>query len=148
MVDSVDWRHLFVWTVTRKIDFRNLRGIEMKTSTNVLWLALAIVAALGLLSAPITYGFGEDAFSVSVAISGVAITLLLLMAILTLWVEGARANSGILFGVFLGLVAAGGLAFAFDATDLALMAGSAGATGIIVTGIFASPGKRVTVTQH
>jgi len=45
-------------------------------------------------------------------------------------------------------VAAGGLAFAFDATDLALMAGSAGATGIIVTGIFASPGKRVTVTQH
>jgi hypothetical protein len=120
----------------------------MKTSTNVLWFALAIAAALGLLSAPITYGFGEDVFSVSVAISGVAITLLFLMAILTLWVEGARANSGILFGVFLGLVAAGGLAFAFDATDLALMAGSAGATGIIVTGIFASPGKRVTVTQH
>jgi hypothetical protein len=80
--------------------------------------------------------------------SGGAIALLLLSAILEVWLEGRRANSGILFGVFFGLAATGNLALAFGATNLALVAGSAGATRIICTAAFASPGKRESMKKH
>jgi hypothetical protein len=120
----------------------------MKTFANALWLGLPILGALGLLSAPITYGFGADVFNVSLAVGGGAIGLLLLMSILKIWVEGARANSGILFGVFLGLSSAGGIAFVFNLMDMALVFTSAGVTGIIFTGIFASSGQRATSSSH
>lgn len=120
----------------------------MKKLISGVWVFFGVLGFIGFFSAPMTYYLGEEILTYSLYLGVGSVAILALLAVTTVWVEGAKARPGLLASTFLGIGIAGLFALFLQSQELALLAGSVAVSGLLITGIFVELSRPKISVEH